>query len=70
MERNFPEEVRILLANESIKLDIAPEHKNTMALMRACGKHHLECVELFLNDERCTVDIVNMQDHCNETPLT
>jgi len=70
MERNFPEVVKILLENESIKLDIAPEYKNTTALFRACGKHHLECVKLFLNDERCTADIVNMQDYCDETALT
>ena len=70
MERNIPEVVKNLLANETIYLDIAPEHKYTTALFRACGKHHLECIKLFLNDERCTANIVNMQDHCNETAFT
>jgi len=62
MERGEPEIVKLLLANENTKLDIV-NSSNETGLHRACAhtNSRMECVQLFVNDERCTPEILNMK---------
>ena len=68
MEWKRSEIVRRLLEDPSLKLDAAYDYSKT-ALFLACDKNSEECVQLFLNNERCSPSIVNMQDNKNQTAL-
>jgi len=68
MEWKSSEIVSRLLEDPSLKLDAAYDYSKT-ALFLACEKNSEACVKLFLNDERCSASIVNMQDNKNKTAL-
>jgi len=65
MMKNLPEIVRLLLDIPTIKMD-AVDSKEQTALIHACVEGNLECVILFLNDSKCSTEIVNLRDTDND----
>ena len=73
MHKGNAEIVRTLLSYENTKLDIVDDCKNETGLHRACYQtNHLEwmeCAQLFINDERCTPEVLNMKNNRGESAL-
>jgi len=58
MYYNHPAIVRLLLADPTTVLGAGDRTENT-ELMSACADNYIECVQLYLQDERCNIHIVN-----------
>jgi len=61
-----PEIVSLLLAEPNLKLDAVGNSKQTALFEQS----NIDCVRLFLNDARCSSEVVNMKDCWGESALS
>ena len=67
MRNNQPEVVTLLLAHQHLKLESVAD---ATILAYACQEQNVECVNIFLGDERCNASIVNQKDEYDNSGLT
>merc|ERR1711892_782684 len=68
MVKNKTDIVRVLLANTNLKLDILDDY-GANALIEACASNCIDCVELFIEDNRCNSGLINQKCENGDSAL-